>query len=225
MKKTLQITDMGHVSYAEAEEFQKDVLSKRLEDRVKDRLIFCEFYPVYAAGRSCGEKDLPDPSNKKTPKQPPLIQTDRGGGLTFHGPGQLVAWAVMGLTHYRKDLIWYMNKLEQAAIKFLKRYDINSRTDDVNRGIWINDKKIGFMGIGVKRWTTYHGISININNDLSYFNPIRPCGLDIDVTSIYRESGHRQSMDRAKEYFADDFANTFGITEITDPKQTAVLCP
>ena len=141
-----------------------------------------EHYTVYTAGKSSNEKDLID-------KNLEVIKTNRGGKYTLHAPGQKVIYFVINLNKREKDIRKFINKIENCIIQILKEYNIKSYSDPKNIGIWINNKnefeKIAAIGVRVKKWIAYHGFSLNINNDLSLYEKIVPCGIkDKQVTSL-----------------------------------------
>ena len=162
------------------------ILEKRVEDVYldkKDELLWIlEHNTVYTAGKIAKEKDLID-------KNLHVIKTNRGGKYTLHAPGQKVIYFVINLNNREKDIRKFINKIETCIMKILKEYNVKSHTDSKNIGIWINNKnkikKIAAIGVRVKKWIAYHGFSLNVNNDLSLYKRIIPCGIkDRKVTSL-----------------------------------------
>ena len=162
------------------------ILEKRVEDVYLDKkdefLWILEHNTVYTAGKSAKEKDLID-------KNLPVIKTNRGGKYTLHAPGQKVIYFVINLNNREKDIRKFINKIETCIMKILKEYNVKSHTDSKNIGIWVNNKnkikKIAAIGVRVKKWIAYHGFSLNVNNDLSLYKRIIPCGIkDRKVTSL-----------------------------------------
>ena len=162
------------------------ILEKRVEDVYLDKkgefLWILEHCTVYTAGKSAKEKDLID-------KNLHVINTNRGGKYTVHAPGQKVIYFVINLNNREKDIRKFINKIETCIMKILKEYNVKSHTDSKNIGIWINNKnkikKIAAIGVRVKKWIAYHGFSLNVNNDLSLYKRIIPCGIkDRKVTSL-----------------------------------------
>jgi len=162
------------------------ILEKRVDDVFcgeKDELLWIlEHDIVYTAGKSSNEKDLID-------KNLEVIKTNRGGKYTLHAPGQKVIYFVINLNKRDKDIRKFINKIENCIIQILKEYNVKSYSDPKNIGIWINNKnkfeKIAAIGVRVKKWIAYHGFSLNINNDLSLYKKIVPCGIkDKQVTSL-----------------------------------------
>ena len=162
------------------------ILEKRVEDVYldkKDELLWIlEHNTVYTAGKIAKEKDLID-------KNLHVIKTNRGGKYTLHAPGQKVIYFVINLNNREKDIRKFINKIETCIMKILKEYNVKSHTDSKNIGIWVNNKnkikKIAAIGVRVKKWIAYHGFSLNVNNDLSLYKRIIPCGIkDRKVTSL-----------------------------------------
>lgn len=134
-----------------------------------------------------------------------LISADRGGDVTLHAPGQLVAYPVMDLKTMGRDLGVYLQKLEQTCVDFLLDFGIVAQGDEDRRGVWVGRCKIASIGIGVSRWVTYHGVGLNVSTDLGLFRLIRPCGLDVAMTSVKKLTGQAPSMAVAAGKFADHF--------------------
>ena len=157
-------------------------LDKRVEEvkngKNKELLWILEHPTTYTAGVSFNKKDIIDKKTK-------IVQSNRGGKITLHNPGQKIIYFVINLNNRKKDIRKFINIIEDSIIQFLKIYKIDSKSDKKNIGIWVNDKKIAAIGIRVSRWIAYHGCSINISNNLSQYLKIVPCGLDNKkITSI-----------------------------------------
>ncbi|HEX9663415.1 MAG TPA: lipoyl(octanoyl) transferase LipB, partial [Candidatus Binatia bacterium] len=173
-------------------------------------LLFVEHPHVYTLGR--GGKA----ANVLAPKDVPVYRTSRGGDVTYHGPGQLVVYPIIDLrSKLRKDVHRYVRNLEQSAILTLADFGIAAVRRPPYTGIWIDDRKIAAIGVAVRRCVTYHGLALNVNSDLSYFQRIVPCGLAwADVTSMAKELGSAPSMTEVREKFLHRFAELFGYTDI-----------
>ena len=144
-------------------------------------MLLVEHPPVYTLGKNAPMDDLLIKDNDDIS----VIQTDRGGKITFHGPGQLVGYPIIDLNNYKRSISWYMRELEQLIINVLLDYNINSQRKKGLTGIWVKDKKIAALGVRISRWVTMHGFSLNINPDLRYYDGIVPCGItDFGVTSM-----------------------------------------
>jgi lipoate-protein ligase B len=148
----------------------------------------------------------------------PVHRTSRGGDVTYHGPGQLVVYPLVDLrSKLRKDVHRYLRNLETTAIRTLRDFGLEGVRRPPYTGIWIGDKKIAAIGLAVRRGITFHGLALNVNTDLSYFNRIIPCGLAwADVTSMANELGKEQSAERVKNSFLGQFAEIFGYTDVKE---------
>ena len=181
MEISHNILDLGKADFTETWEFQKELQSKRIEGQIADQLLLVEHPPVYTLGKNAPMDDLLIKDNDDIS----IIQTDRGGKITFHGPGQLVGYPIIDLNNYKRSISWYMRELEQLIINVLLDYNINSQRKKGLTGIWVKDKKIAALGVRISRWVTMHGFSLNVNPDLSYYESIVPCGItDFGVTSM-----------------------------------------
>jgi lipoate-protein ligase B len=150
-------------------------------------------------------------------------RTSRGGDVTYHGPGQLVVYPITDLrSKLRKDVHRYVRNLELAAIRTLRAFAIESTRKPPHTGIWIDNRKIAAIGVAVRRCITYHGLALNVNTDLSYFQRIIPCGLTwAEVTSMERELGAPQRMSQVRERFLHNFAEVFGYSQIVDARESS----
>lgn len=211
----MRVINLGIIPYKNAYALQKEILSEVISSRREDTLILCEHPHTFTIGRS-GSKDniLAD---KETLDRFGIrvCETDRGGDITYHGPGQLVVYPILNLAHFKKDIHWYLRVLEQAAIDFLAEFGIFGHTKLGSTGVWVNANKIASIGIGIKRWVTYHGIAININTDLSYFDYIVPCGLQgVKMASAKELLGIETQMPLAKEKFTKTFMDSMMTSKI-----------
>ena len=175
------ILDLGKSHYNEAWKIQKKLQSKRISGEIDDQLLLVEHFPVYTLGKNAPAEHLL--INKS--EEISIVQSDRGGNVTFHGPGQIVGYPILDLNNYRKSITWYMRELEQVIINILKDYGIKAQRKKGLTGVWVNDKKIAALGVRISRWVTMHGFSLNINPDLKYYRAIIPCGISqYGVTSM-----------------------------------------
>lgn len=188
-----------------------------------DFVILTEHKSVYTLGRGGNLDNVSFLKNKSDPSHQ-IYRIERGGDVTWHGPGQFVAYPILDLTHYKKDLRWYVRTLEQTVIDSLSSFGINSERSDINSGVWIDGKdKICAVGIAASRWATMHGIGLNISNDLNYFRNIIPCGISLDgvgVTSLYQEQLKAgitpiASVDDVASIWLENFSRLFGCSLIS----------
>ena len=209
---TLLYQDLGQMEYQAAVALQEKLVVLRHQKLTGDTLLFVEHPHVYTLGR--GGKA----ANVLAPKDVPVYRTGRGGDVTYHGPGQLVVYPIIDLrSKLRKDVHRYVRNLEQSAILALADFGIAAVRRPPYTGIWIDDRKIAAIGVAVRGCVTYHGLALNVNSDLSYFQCIVPCGLAwADVTSMAKELGSAPSMTEVREKFLHHFAELLGYTEIKE---------
>jgi len=206
----MDIVDLGIIDYKKALDVQIDLLKKRIDVKVPDTLIILEHEPVVTLGRIAGEEALLDPSYFEENKIP-VLKTGRGGKNTYHAPGQLVLYPIVDLGA-KRDISFYIDFLERTVSRSLAKLGISSEANLARRGVWASGKKIAFIGIAVKKWVAYHGVSININNGIEPFLHMHPCGeSDIRVTSAKEVMGRELDMDEVKKIFAEQFAEDFSI--------------
>lgn len=204
--------DLGRLDFLEALSWQERLLELKQCECTADILLIVEHPHVYTLGR--GGKE----SNVLAPQGVPVHRTSRGGDVTYHGPGQLVVYPIVDLrSKLRKDVHRYVRNLEKTAIETLSDFGLGSSRRPPYTGIWIEDRKIAALGLAVRRGITYHGLALNVNTDLSYFDRIIPCGLTwAHVTSMAKELGSEQSAERVKERFRHHFAELLGYDVIKE---------
>ena len=202
---SLLIKDLGQQNYLTTLDIQERLLIKKQVLRRSDILLLVEHDHVFTIGRGGKEKNLLKEEGV------PFIRTSRGGDITYHGPGQMVAYPLLDLrSKLRKDVHKYLRNLELSLIDVLKIFAIPATRLPPWTGIWIGKRKIASLGIAVRRGITYHGLALNVNTDLSYFNRIIPCGITwAEVTSIERELGRSILLSNVKEVFIDCFTKRF----------------
>jgi lipoyl(octanoyl) transferase len=185
----LQLLNLGQISYQDALERQLEMLAN-VQNGGEDTLLLLEHDPVLTLGASFHPENLVHSQDWYEAKGIQVLPTDRGGDITYHGPGQLVAYPIFDVAKHGKDLHRWMRNLEETVIVALQELDIEGVRLDVNSGVWTNEKKICAIGIKIKRWVSMHGIAINCNTDLSPFSTIVPCGIHSHgVTSVSQELG------------------------------------
>jgi len=188
------IIDLGLRDYEESYKIQKELVDKRRRGDIGDSLILAEHPPIFTIGRLGRIENLLKNNGVQ------VLRVDRGGDITFHGPGQLILYPIINLKENGLGLHEYMRRLESAAIYFLRQYSVEAVRSEGRTGVWVGEKKIASIGIAASSWITYHGMSINLNVDLEYFSMINPCGMkDALVTSLERIIGRKISMQDAKE--------------------------
>ena len=207
-KPGLEIKDLHYISYQEAYKIQMETVQAVIQGH-PNTILLCEHPLVVTLGRIATEENIRALPQEIEKRGGQIVRIDRGGEVTLHCPGQIVVYPIFNLNHYGRDLKDFLEKLEQVGIDLLHDFDILARRISGQRGIWVGDKKIISIGIGVKKWVSYHGLAINVNTDLSLFSLIRPCGLDVHMTSMSELSGKIIHMTDVKlkliHYFAQYF--------------------
>ena len=205
----MTLEDPGIIDYAVALSRQKNAVRDVIAG-APDALILCEHPKTITLGRKYKEANLFCSREELARQGFVLAQADRGGDVTLHAPGQLILYPIIDLKRAGLGLKAYLQRLEQVAVDLLNDFGIVARGDDGNRGVWIARRKIASIGIGVSRWVSYHGMAVNISTDLSLFNVIRPCGLNVGMTSLERERGAPVRMDDIKRRTTHHFKRVFG---------------
>jgi lipoyl(octanoyl) transferase len=203
----LWVTRCGRVPYEEAREAQRKLAAARQGSEVPDLLLLLEHPPVYTRGRRSQSAELPMGEDWYRAQGIEVRDTDRGGAVTYHGPGQLVGYPIVSLKPYGNDVHGYVRRIERTLIEALDEHGVGAGTREGLTGVWTDDRKIGSIGIHVSRGVTTHGFAVNVNNDLQPFEWIVPCGIEgCRVTSLSRELGAEQSFDRFADTVAERFA-------------------
>jgi lipoate-protein ligase B len=199
---------LGIVPYEPALEIQEQLRRARVRDEIYDALIVLQHLPVITVGVSGGMEDLHVSTTQLDSMGVELYETSRGGKATFHGPGQLVAYPVMKLPD--RDLHTYLWRLEETIIRTLAIWDIQAGRDEHHPGVWVGDRKICAIGINVRDDVTMHGLALNANTELEYFNLFTPCGIaDRSVTSMQTLLGHSIDMHELEMAFLKSFSDVF----------------
>lgn len=209
---TLLFKDLGTLDFLAALELQERLVELRQLNASPDILLFVEHPHIYTLGRGGNE------SNILAAQDIPVHRTSRGGDVTYHGPGQLVVYPIIDLrSKLRKDVHRYVRNLEFSAMATLRDFGLDGTRRPPYTGIWIAGRKIAAIGVAVRRSITFHGLAMNVNTDLSYFNRIVPCGLAwADVTSMEKELSAEQSMAEVREKFLIHFTEVFGYADVKE---------
>ena len=226
MKPVVHFQDLGLIDYQEAWDYQEKLFKEAIDLKILNRkgessevtknyLLFCEHPHVYTLGKSGEESHLLLNEEALEEHDAKFYKINRGGDITYHGPGQLVGYPIFDLDHFFSDIHKYLRFLEEAVIQTLAEYNIESGRVDGMTGVWIDGdkptaRKICAMGVKSSRWVTMHGIGFNINSDLSYFSHIIPCGIqDKAVTSMELELGRKVDMNEVAEILKEKLAALF----------------
>jgi lipoyl(octanoyl) transferase len=213
----LKVYKLGQVPYRKALKLQLALLAKRKRGEIEDTLLLLEHPPTFTIGRRGNMGNLLTAKDFLSKKGIHFEVISRGGDITFHGPGQIVGYPILDLNVMGKDVHKYLRNLEETIILALESYDISARRIDKVTGVWVKWHKIASIGVGVKRWITYHGFALNVNTDLSYFDMIVPCGIqDVRMTSIQRWLAQKEpvDMDIAEENIVKAFCQVFNRTSL-----------
>jgi lipoate-protein ligase B len=208
--KKITIKDLGLAPYQAVWDLQKKMQLERIEGEIEDTLILVEHDPVYTLGKNADENHLLQSRDESVD----VFQIERGGDITFHGPGQLVGYPILDLSNYKKSVSWYMRTLEQLTIDVLKEFGIIAERIEGLTGVWVGDEKIAAQGVRISRWVTMHGFALNVNPDLSFYEGIIPCGIfDHGVTSMEQFLGEKQDMETVKKIVVEKFNHLFNKRE------------
>lgn len=229
MSKLVKFEDLGLIDYKQCWDYQEKIFAQIVELKVANRnlpteqqqaplhrLIFCEHPHVYTLGKS-GSRDHVLISDEEMQKiGATFYKINRGGDITYHGPGQIVGYPILDLDYFFTDIHKYLRYLEEAIILTLSKYGVEAERFPGYTGVWIDAtipekaRKICAMGVRCSRWVTMHGFAFNVNTDLTYFNNIVPCGIkDKDVTSLERELGHKVDINEVKAILKEEIRKLF----------------
>ena len=200
------VQNIGRKSYKAVWDLQKEMQQQRINGNIEDTLILVEHDPVYTLGKNANEDHLLQSRDESVD----VFNIERGGDITFHGPGQLVGYPILDLSNYKKSVSWYMRTLEQVLIDTLIEFKITAQQNDGLTGVWVGDEKIAALGVRISRWVTMHGFALNVNPDLSFYDGIIPCGIfDHGVTSMEQLLGETQNSDNVRNMVIEKFNKYF----------------
>ena len=204
----LVVREMGTCAYATALALQEEILARKIAGDANDYLLLLEHEPVYTLGRGADGADLVGADHGLGI---PSFRVSRGGGATFHGPGQLVAYPLLTLGRGGRDVHRYVRALEEVLIRVCRGFGAAAGRREGLTGVWVGTAKIASIGVGVRRWTTFHGIALNVSTDLSFFARIVPCRMpDVRMTSMALELGFAPPMGEVRNAFVHEFCSVFG---------------
>lgn len=215
--------DLGLLEYQQAWDLQENILQQSIAQKAQGlvpahHLLFVEHPPVYTLGKSGKREHVLIDEKEMQERQIAFFQTNRGGDITYHGPGQLVGYPIFDLEQLYRDIGRYLRELEEVIILTLQEYGLKGERSSGETGVWLDPgipgraRKICAMGVRCSRWITMHGFALNISNDLSYFNHIIPCGIpDKSVTSLQKELGVTLTVAEVKEKVLKKFEQVFGV--------------
>jgi lipoate-protein ligase B len=205
-----KILDLGLIEFQKAWQVQRETFGKIKNNYFDAALILCQHYPVITLGRHGKIDNLRVSLSELENRRIMMYEIDRGGDITYHGPGQLTAYPILNLNYFKKDIHLFLRRLEGVAIELLSDFGIKGIRYPGLTGVWINRQKIASIGIAIKNWITFHGMSINIKSeDLKNFSLIKPCGMDIKITSLETLLSQEVGVEEIKKKFIDKFKNIF----------------
>jgi lipoyl(octanoyl) transferase len=226
----LRVADLGPRPYEEVLELQRRLCRERMAgEQQDDLLLLVEHEPVVTLGRGTRPSSVRLTPGDFAARGVTLVEVERGGDATFHGPGQVVGYPVLDLREHREDLHWYLRQLEGVLIAALAELGVPAERNPGLTGVWTRGRKIASIGIHVKQWVTFHGFALNVTTDLRGFDLIVPCGIDgVVMTSVAAELGGTDAVDlqaRAREAIVQAFGSMFGYetVELVAPQAVASL--
>lgn len=216
--------DLDSIDYKEAWDLQKAIHQLRVENKIDDVLFLLEHPHTYTLGKTADKENLIGDEKYLSDNKISVYDIDRGGDITYHGPGQIVGYPIINLANWQLDTHKYLRAIEEVIIKVCEDYGLNGSRIDKYTGVWIEDRKICAIGIKVSRWITMHGFAFNINTDLKLFNGIIPCGIsDKDVTSLNRELKSEIQLNEVKDKIIHHFCNVFNYGLIKVKSKNEIL--
>jgi len=206
------VVELGRVDYSVSLEIQEKLVAARIKGSIPDILLLLEHPPTYTTGRLGHPKNLLVSEEELAREGLRLFRINRGGDITFHGPGQLVGYPILNLRDYGQDIHLYLRTLEKLLIETLKGWDIVGYQVPGLTGVWAGGKKIASIGVGVKRWVSFHGFALNVNTDLSYFQKINPCGLNAqEITSMAQITQQKITLEEVIQRIILSFEELLGL--------------
>jgi len=208
--KELIVVNIGRTKYADAWELQKQIFSARLKQRISDVLLFTEHDHVYTLGKAADNNHLLAKDEELLNKGVDVFWIDRGGDITYHGPGQIVGYPIIDLNDHYHDIHRYLRDIEEAIIRALQEYNITAGREPEYTGVWVKNEKIAAIGVKVSKWITMHGFALNVNTDLSFFDRIIPCGIfHKGVTSLQQILGREIALEEVQQHLIYHFQQLF----------------
>jgi lipoate-protein ligase B len=210
MPRLLHLTDLGCRDFEEVRALQERLVELRRAERIPDTLLFCSHPPVVTAGRATTAAELSAARAALAPAGIPLLPCERGGRLTYHGPGQVILYPLLRLEGAERDLHAFQRGLEETAVTALEELGVAARRRPGHPGVWIGPAKLASVGLAVRGWVTWHGLALNVSGDLSPFDLFHPCGITgLTVTSLERVTGQVTDRRRLQDLLAAAFCHRF----------------
>ena len=218
--KSCWVVDLGQIPYAPAYELQRQLVAARKARAIPDVLLLCEHPHVITLGRNGTRENLRAPDALLASKKVEFHSSDRGGDITYHGPGQIVGYPILDLTVHRRDIGWYVAQLEEVMIRATADFGLAAKRLAGHHGVWLDsprgEVKLGALGVHLSRWVTSHGFAYNVSTDLGYFDLIVPCGISgKGVTSLEHALGRPVDIKKSRDRVVAHFAEIFGFEMTT----------
>ena len=209
-RREVTVYALGTTAYGEVHQLQQRLQAQRRESDGGDTLLLTEHRPVFTLGRSHPVANLRVEEATLRQWGIDIVQAERGGDITYHGPGQLVAYGIVDLKAWGMGVLDYVHGLENTVIGVLADWGVRGTRSEAGRGVWVDERKIASVGLNVRRWVTMHGIALNIDPDMSHWELINPCGMnDLEMTSMATEVGRQVSFDEVRDAFSFHFGRVF----------------
>ncbi len=226
MSRLLTVSDLGTMPYGDALELQRRLAEDRLAGRLQDDLLlFVEHPPVITLGRGARASSLPLDPEALRRRGIEVFEVERGGDVTYHGPGQLVGYPILDLREHREDLHWYLRQLEEVLIRALATFEIAAERNPGYTGVWTKGRKIASIGVHAKQWVTWHGFALNVTTELTAFDLIIPCGIPgVVMTSVMKELEPQRTASRGdagtgaavRAAVRAGFTSAFGFSDVRE---------
>ncbi len=229
--KLLRVIDIGRRSYRPVWDLQKQLHRLRLAGAIPDTLVLVEHDPVYTIGKNGSELHVIANETFLSSRGIEIVHVDRGGDVTYHGPGQLVGYPIFDLHQHRQSISWYMRQLEEVFIRLLQEWGIPAGRQEGYTGVWVGQEKIVALGVRISRWVTLHGFAFNVNPDLTDYQGIIPCGIfHRGVTSLTQLLGKKIELHQVKPQVIRLFQQVFNFDRVEEetralPQGNASLIP
>ncbi|EQB62946.1 MAG: lipoyltransferase [candidate division Zixibacteria bacterium RBG-1] len=217
-----QVIDLGLKDYKETLQLQHQLVEQKHRENLPEILLLVEHNPVITLGRSSHPENILLDKAQLEQLKIQLHYIERGGDVTYHGPGQLVAYPIFDLNNYKQETHLFLRQLEEVIIKTVESYNLKAERIKGLTGVWVDGKKVASIGVAAKKWITFHGLALNVNTDLKYFSYIHPCGmLDKKVTSIAELLKRKVDFREVKDKLVDKFAEIFDLKMIKNKNLTS----
>jgi lipoyl(octanoyl) transferase len=223
-RRNLTYCDLGLIDFQEAWNLQREIFELRYKDKISDTLLLLEHPNTYTLGKVADKNNLISSNQYLKENQISVYDIDRGGDITYHGPGQIVGYPIINLIDWQKDTHKYLRAIEEVIISSCGSYNLACSRNSEHTGVWVENRKIAAIGIKVSRWITMHGFAFNVNTNLAMFQGIVPCGItDKEVTSLQKELGVKINLSEVKALLLKNFLEIFGYSSMDEISSNDLL--